>query len=377
MSVLDSVFIIDGVPQDMTLRELLDPESAEAGKVQGAKDVVDESILEDLAEPSYQVSQISKYGLALASKLRGGNRNFSLTHSDFCTLRDINSALLETLFCDGIFNLNELTMGLLWKWNIDHIGNAAALYSSVYAASDFLDSLGIKINRYLLEKHSKCSFQAHCTGVSSDGEFMDFISSAVDGLEQHHEESYIADRQICDRVLLPEEDSTVIFIPFDQAAPSLAGSAFSAFISHVGSGVSAIGDPDYFSDCYQVCREIIKDGIAMSAIPVCCGGLYYAASRLAEGGCGLDLSTGSLESMHPDKDLVEILFSEIPGLLMQISSFDRDYVDTQLLLQEVAYYTVGKPTLKHKGLKISYGNGGSVSLILDMLLSSSATEGED
>ena len=374
MSILDSKFIIDGVPEDLTLRELLD-ESCEA--YPSPQTIVDESILEDLAEPDYETSRVEKYGNALNSKIHSGSKSFSLTHSEFCTLRDLSAAILETLFCEGIFSLQEIEIGLRWNWVIEKIGNAASLYNSVAAASDFLSGLSVKISEYAIEKHGKCSFEAFCTGVHSDRGFMDFISSAYDGFEQHYEAAYITREKICDETLVPEEESYGIYIPFDQSAPALAGSAFSSFISHVGSGAPLIGDSAYFSDCYQICREFIKDGIALSAAQVGSGGLYYAASRLTEGGCVLDLSTGSLESQNPSKNIVEILFSEIPGMLLQVSSYDRDYVDTELLLQEVAYYTVGKPTLSHKGLKILNGNGGAVAQILDMLLTTQTSEGED
>lgn len=373
MSILDSQFIIDGIPEDLTLRELLDPESASGAS---EKTITDESILEDLTLPDYDVARISRYGSLLASKIKDGQKSFSLTHSEFCTIRDLSSAIIKTLFCDGIFELNELEMILQWKWNTEKIGNAASLYSSVRAAADFLEGLNVRISDYDIKESGKCAFEPECSGVTSKRDFLDFVATASGDKTQVSDKAFIQGNQIVDEQLLAQEDSYVIFIPFDQAAPSLAGSSFSAFVSHVGTGVPSIGDPDYFSDCYQICREFIKDGIALSAVEVGLGGLYTAASRLADGGCGLDLSIGSLESLNPSKNIVEILFSEIPGVLLQISSFDRDYADTELILQEVAYYTVGKPTLGHKGLKVLSVNGGSVSHIIDLLLASQP-EGED
>ena len=103
-----------------------------------------------------------------------------------------------------------------------------------------------------------------------------------------------------------------------------------------------IRDPDYFIDCHEVVRELVEDGIIMSAETISDGGLLTAAYRLCrETGATIDVS--GVISSYMENDIVKILFSEVPGALVQISENDSDYVDAQLLLQDIAYYPVGTP----------------------------------
>ena len=66
----------------------------------------------------------------------------------------------------------------------------------------------------------------------------------------------------------------------------------------------------------------------------------------------------------------------IPGVIIQISNDNYDYVDSQLLLQDVAYYPLGHPTLEHTGVVVAEDGKSGVADILASLLGH-ATEGED
>ena len=71
-----------------------------------------------------------------------------------------------------------------------------------------------------------------------------------------------------------------------------------------------------------------------------------------------------------------MLFAEVPGVLLQISDNDFDYLDSQLLLQDIAYYPIGPPDSESQGLKFSKGPKEAVAGILASLLEQ-ASEGED
>ena len=61
---------------------------------------------------------------------------------------------------------------------------------------------------------------------------------------------------------------------------------------------------------------------------------------------------------------------------MQISDEDYDYVDSQLLLQDVAYYPLGHPSAENGGLTVTESGKNGVGNILASLLNM-ASEGED
>ena len=92
--------------------------------------------------------------------------------------------------------------------------------------------------------------------------------------------------------------------------------------------------------------------------------------------CGIDLEIGGLMSSYQEEDQMKVLFGEIPGVLLQVNDYEYDYLDSQLTLQDVAYYPVGRPTDEHRKMNITRSSKGGVADILASLLAQ-ATEGED
>ena len=76
---------------------------------------------------------------------------------------------------------------------------------------------------------------------------------------------------------------------------------------------------------------------------------------------------------YGDEKPVRVLFSEVPGVVIQIADIDYDYVDAELILQDVVYYPIGHPTPGKPGVNLT----GKVEIpqILESLLNT--LEGED
>ena len=88
----------------------------------------------------------------------------------------------------------------------------------------------------------------------------------------------------------------------------------------------------------------------------------------------MDIS--GIMTSYGENNAVNVLFGEIPGVLIQISDNDFDYIDSQLILQDVAYYPIGHPTASFKGLKfIEKGRKGVADILASLI--GQATEGED
>ena len=172
-----------------------------------------------------------------------------------------------------------------------------------------------------------------------------------------------------------DPDSWIIYIPFDTCRHKLGGSLLTQAHDDNGGAAPGIMDPDYFIDCYEVVRELNEDGILMAGRGVADGGLAVAASKFCgKGGLQADLS-GILASYQED-DRTKILFGEVPGVLIQISDENYDYVDSQFLLQDIAYYPVGRPAGTGSGLTFRETGKTGVADILASLLEQ-ASEGED
>ena len=105
------------------------------------------------------------------------------------------------------------------------------------------------------------------------------------------------------------------------------------------------------------------------------GGLAVAAAKMC-GESGMDMDLSGISASYQESDLTKILFGEIPGVLIQISDENYDYIDSQFLLQDIAYYPVGHPSSSHSGILLKETDKPGVAGILAALLNQ-ASEGED
>ena len=119
----------------------------------------------------------------------------------------------------------------------------------------------------------------------------------------------------------------------------------------------------------------VEDGIVISGRTVGRGGLMSALSGMCSGDIGAVIELGTVMQSYDDNDLVNILFGEIPGVVIEINSSDFDYVDAELLLQDVAYYPLGHP--EGNTLRIGGNPEGGIYGIIQSLIGSRAPEGED
>ena len=175
--------------------------------------------------------------------------------------------------------------------------------------------------------------------------------------------------------MIPDPSSWLIYIPFDTCPFNIGGSLLAQVHGRNGGTGPHIQDPDYFIDCYEVIRELAEDGIIMAGATVRDGGLAVAAAKMC-GEHGLEIDINGLMASYNEDDPTRLLFAEIPGVLIQISANDYDYLDSQLLLQDVAYYPVGHPSAESKGISLCGNAKAAVADILASLLEQ-ASEGED
>ena len=93
----------------------------------------------------------------------------------------------------------------------------------------------------------------------------------------------------------------------------------------------------------------------------------------------IDLDISGIEQAYIETDSIRILFAEIPGVIIQISDDDYDYMDAQFLLQDIAYYPIGRPvpTSGQPHIRLSSSSRTGLSAILAALMDGQSSEGED
>lgn len=391
-SALYSHYIIDGVRCDMSPAELLD-ECMEYSEACGQShedldrfaDIVDESTEPPLSSFQFDKGKMQEY-IALAATASCSEREFTMLYPEQFTRLQIAKSLISRLWSEGHFRLGDLRIWAQWEWNTRPIGSMAAFYTSADAASEYLYGLGVRMSDYVfIEGDDKCSAKFFAwlpeTDYTRDEEELVSEVPVTDQdimfksspYESRH--PWISEHRRCSLTLIPDPDSWVIYIPFDTCSYRLGGSLLSQACGHNGGIAPHIQDPDYFIDCYEVVRELVEDGIVIAGASAGDGGLAAAASRMCLS-AGLKMDISGIMSSYQEADPGKVLFGEIPGVILQIRDTDYDYLDSQLILQDIAYYPLGHPVPDKAGLTVSTSGRNSVADILATLMGQ-ASEGED
>lgn len=398
-SALYSHYIIDGVRLDMTPAELLDECMDYEGFNPGAgfSEIIDESTEPPLSAFSYEKDKEEEYLFQTIEAARL-ERPFRMLYPEHFTRLQIAKALLGRLWSKGHFKLGNLKIWAQWDWNPGTVGNMSAFYRSVESASEYIYGLGVKLEDYLFiegDKGCNAKFFAwledeydrsvadtqvdmeddqdtNCDAERSETSDYRIALFKSSPFESRH--PWISDERRCPSTITSDPASWIIYIPFDTCGYRLGASLLTEVAGHNGGKAPDIADPDYFIDCYEVVRELVEDGFVLSGCTIADGGLITAAKGMcSEAGMDIDIK-GIMSSYQEERH--KVLFGEVPGVLIQVSDENYDYVDSQLLLQDIAYYPIGHPTEGPSELRISEDGKSDVADILASLLGH-ASEGED
>ena len=380
-SALHSKYIIDGVSRRLTPAEMLDDCLASAEVKPNTESGEFEPVVDESTDPSpsmkkFQNQNVQGY-LATVVSLLDEPRPFPAAYADPYTRGRIAKALLDAVWLNGHFKLGDLTIAAKWRWNCKPLGNMAAFYSSAEATADYINNLGICLSGYSFTESGRVCQTSFKVGACEKAESPDeddiFLPEDAPFGSEH---PVLGRRRAVPDKLVADPDSWIIYVPFDTCDFRLGGSLLCDALGQNGDNFPEIGDADYFIDCYEVIREFIEDRIAVSAATVCDGGLLTALKLMCSGDVGADIDISGIMSAYGEDKKLRILFSEVPGAIIQIKDSDYDYVDAEFLLQDIAYYPIGHPVTGTGEVNVKAGGSG-IAGILQSLLGSQASEGED
>lgn len=380
-SALHSKYIIDGVSRRLTPAEMLDDCLASAEVKPNTESGEFEPIVDESTDPSPSIKKFLNQNvqgyLATVVSLLDEPRPFPAAYADSYTRGRIAKALLDAVWLNGHFKLGDLTIAAKWRWNCKPLGNMAAFYSSAEATADYINNLGICLSGYSFTESGRVCQTSFKVGACEKAESPDeddiFLPEDAPFGSEH---PVLGRRRAVPDKLAADPDSWIIYVPFDTCDFRLGGSLLCDALGQNGDNFPEIGDADYFIDCYEVVREFIEDRIAMSAVTVCDGGLLTALKLMCSGDVGADIDISGIMSAYGEDKKLRILFSEVPGAIIQIKDSDYDYVDAEFLLQDIAYYPIGHPVTGTGEVNVKAGGSG-IANILQSLLGSQASEGED
>ncbi len=366
---LYSPYIIDGIQQESTPAELLGALMASevCAEETDRESIVDETLDPPIRPYDYNAHSYKEY----LSNVLSAKRAFPLCNPESYTRALVAKALIDTLWLGGSFRLGNLQLEAGWEWNEEPVGAMAAFYESVYALADYMDALGIELSRY--------SYKS--SGDENELSVKARLSKELSAEDEVFEDDFFRlpnpvfeDVRICPGHLVPDERSWVVFVPFD-TCDFLLGASLLAQSLGVGGAAPKIGDADYFIDCYEVVREFVEDGILLSAATVGEGGLISALTAMGDARVGVDVELSDIMQAYQEPCATKVLFSEVPGVILQIRDSDFDYLDAELLLQDVAYFPLGHPVPGNPEIRIKTSEKSGIQTILESLMQKA--EGED
>uniref|UniRef100_A0A2I2K942 phosphoribosylformylglycinamidine synthase n=1 Tax=feces metagenome TaxID=1861841 RepID=A0A2I2K942_9ZZZZ len=243
----------------------------------------------------------------------------------------VSEALTNIVFAPLTQGINSVSLSANWMWPCrSQKGEDARLYKGVKALSDFCIALGVNVPT---GKDSLSMTQKYPNGekiispgtviVSSGGEVSDV-------------------KKVVSPVLAEVKNSTLLHIDFSFDEQRLGGSAFAQSLGKIGSDVPTVKSTEYFADAFNAVQTLVEKELVLAGHDISAGGMIVTLLEMCfanvNGGLNIDLS------QLVGDDIVKILFSENPGLILQIDNKNLDAVTTILEGEGVGYAVIGRPS---------------------------------
>ena len=243
----------------------------------------------------------------------------------------VSEALTNIVFAPLTQGINSVSLSANWMWPCrSQKGEDARLYKGVKALSDFCIALGVNVPT---GKDSLSMTQKYPNGekiispgtviVSSGGEVSDV-------------------KKVVSPVLAEVKNSTLLHIDFSFDEQRLGGSAFAQSLGKIGSDVPTVKSAEYFADAFNAVQTLVEKELVLAGHDISAGGMIVTLLEMCfanvNGGLNIDLS------QLVGDDIVKILFSENPGLILQIDNKNLDAVTTILESEGVGYAVIGRPS---------------------------------
>ena len=215
----------------------------------------------------------------------------------------IAEALTNIVLAPLAEGLQSISLSANWMWPCKNLGEDARLYSAVEACSDFACELGINIptGKDSLSMTQKYGDEK----VYSPGTVIISAAAEVKNI-----------RKIVSPVLAYIKGTYLYYIDFSFDILKLGGSAFAQTMGKLGEEVPTVKDAEYFKNAFNAVQELLERGLILAGHDVSAGGMVTAMLEMcfANPQGGLEARLDKIRHT----DLIKILFSENPGILIQV-----------------------------------------------------------
>ena len=221
----------------------------------------------------------------------------------------IAEALTNLVWAPLTHGLKGVSLSANWMWPTRNEGENTRLYQAVEAVSEFAISLGINIPT---GKDSLSMTQKYPDGSTVYSPGTVIISSIGEVSEVD---------KIVEPVVQNVPGTHLLYVDLSRKAPVLGGSSFAQTLGKMGDSTPDIDDAGYFIKVFEAIQDQINKGNILAGHDISSGGLITCLAEMTFGNLtgGLDVDLSALN----EADHVKLLFSENPGLLVQVRQDDN------------------------------------------------------
>ncbi|MBN1117934.1 MAG: phosphoribosylformylglycinamidine synthase [Bacteroidales bacterium] len=228
----------------------------------------------------------------------------ALVDSKAGSILAITEAITNIIWAPIADGLSSVSLSANWMWPCKNPGEDARLYEAVEAASQFAIDLGINIPT---GKDSLSMTQKYPDGnvVLAPGTVI--ISAAAE----------VSDfRKTLEPVLKPLENSSLLYIKLTDGDFELGGSSFAQVRNQLGLKAPRVSDANYLKAVFAAVQQLIMEDKILAGHDISSGGMITSILEMLFGrnDTGLKINVPAELS----GDLSRILFSENPGLIIQV-----------------------------------------------------------
>ncbi|MEM1136526.1 MAG: phosphoribosylformylglycinamidine synthase [Bacteroidota bacterium] len=228
-----------------------------------------------------------------------------LIQAEAGAINALSEALTNLVWAPLKEQLKSVSLSANWMWPCKNPGEDARLYKAVEAVSSFACDLGINIPTGKDSLSMTQKYQDEV--VYAPGTV---IISAVGEVENIN--------KVITSVIKPEVGSQLLYINFSSDAFKLGGSSFAQVQNRLGNEVSTVQDAAYFAKAFNTLQQLISEEEILSGHDISAGGMITTLLEMlfARNDCGMNIN---LDEFH-ENDLIKILFSENPGVIVQVKA---------------------------------------------------------
>ncbi len=244
----------------------------------------------------------------------------------------IAEALTNLIFAPITDGLKGISLSANWMWPAKNKGENDRLYRAVQEVSEFAIALGVNIptgkdSLSMTQKYpdGKVVYSPGTVIISAIGECTDIQKTVK-------------------TALIPQEGTKVLYLDFSKDTAKLAGSSLYQALNKIGQQPPTVVDAAYFASSFETVQQLISQGLILAGHDISSGGMLTALLEMCfpSQSVGMQVDVAQLE----EKDLVKALFSENPGILIQVEA--NGEVEKLLTAAQIGFNSLGTVTLNGK-----------------------------